>query len=145
MSFAGMLRRVTLVRIDVSDELSASIIRVTRICEIGTALAITSNRSTLRQTLQRNVGSYKSGTAKHPRRRILNIVTSGSGNSWRSTTTRIGPLMSSWRTAAARTGPQTRQKLTDCYTPLGHSGRIALRGEQREVFDRRPPLLGNRS
>jgi hypothetical protein len=38
-----MLRRVTLVRSDVSEELSASIIRVTRIGEIGTTLAVTSN------------------------------------------------------------------------------------------------------
>jgi hypothetical protein len=37
---------VDLVRIDVSEELSASIIRVTRISELGT-LAITSNRYTL--------------------------------------------------------------------------------------------------
>jgi hypothetical protein len=37
-----MLRRVALVRTDVSEELSASIIRVTRIGELGTTLAITS-------------------------------------------------------------------------------------------------------
>jgi hypothetical protein len=43
-----MLRRVALVRRDVSEELIASIIRVTRICEVGTTLAVTSNRSTLR-------------------------------------------------------------------------------------------------
>jgi hypothetical protein len=42
-----MLRRVALVRTDVSEELSASIIRVTRIGELGTALAVTSNRRTL--------------------------------------------------------------------------------------------------
>jgi hypothetical protein len=39
-----MLRRVTLVRIDVSEELSASFLRVTRIGELGTTLAVTSNR-----------------------------------------------------------------------------------------------------
>jgi hypothetical protein len=38
-----MLRRVDLVRTDVSDELSASLIRVTRIGELGTTLAVTSN------------------------------------------------------------------------------------------------------
>jgi hypothetical protein len=43
-----MLRRVALVRTDVSEELKASIIRVTIIGELGT-LAITSNRSTLRR------------------------------------------------------------------------------------------------
>jgi hypothetical protein len=34
----GMLRRVALVRTDVSEELSASVIRVTRIGELGTKL-----------------------------------------------------------------------------------------------------------
>jgi DNA-binding TFAR19-related protein (PDSD5 family) len=34
-----LLRRVALVRTDVSEELSASIIRVTRIGELGTTLA----------------------------------------------------------------------------------------------------------
>jgi hypothetical protein len=42
-----MLHRVTLVRTDVSEELSASIIRVTRIGELGTTLAVTSNRRAL--------------------------------------------------------------------------------------------------
>jgi hypothetical protein len=42
-----MLRRVALVRTEVSEELSASIIRATRIGEIGIALAVTSNRRTL--------------------------------------------------------------------------------------------------
>jgi hypothetical protein len=41
------LRRVALIRTDVSEEFSASIIRVTRIGELGTTLAITSNRRTL--------------------------------------------------------------------------------------------------
>jgi hypothetical protein len=42
MASSGMLRRVDLVRTDVSEELSASFIRVTRIGELGT-LAVTSN------------------------------------------------------------------------------------------------------
>jgi hypothetical protein len=42
-----MLRRVALVRTDVSEELSASFIRVTRTGELGTTLAVTSNRRTL--------------------------------------------------------------------------------------------------
>jgi hypothetical protein len=46
---SGMLRRVALVRTDVSEELSASFIRVTRISELGRTLAVTSNRSTLRR------------------------------------------------------------------------------------------------
>jgi hypothetical protein len=43
-----MLRRVALERTDVSKELSASCIRVTRIGELGTTLAVTSNRRELR-------------------------------------------------------------------------------------------------
>jgi hypothetical protein len=38
-----MLRRVALVRPDFSEERSASFIRVTRIVELGTTLAVTSN------------------------------------------------------------------------------------------------------
>jgi hypothetical protein len=45
-----MLRRVALVRTDVSEELSASFIRVTRIGELRT-LAVTSNRRTLRRNI----------------------------------------------------------------------------------------------
>jgi hypothetical protein len=41
---------VALVRTDVSEELSASFIRVTRIGELGTTLAVTSNRRTLRSS-----------------------------------------------------------------------------------------------
>jgi hypothetical protein len=43
-----MLRLVVLVRTDVSEELSAYFIRVTRISELGTTLVLTSNRRTLR-------------------------------------------------------------------------------------------------
>jgi hypothetical protein len=47
MASSGMLRSVALVRTDVSEELSASFIRVSRISELGTTLAVTSNRRTL--------------------------------------------------------------------------------------------------
>jgi hypothetical protein len=47
MVSSGMLRRVSLVRTDVSEEPSASFIRVTRIGELGTTLAAASNRRTL--------------------------------------------------------------------------------------------------
>jgi hypothetical protein len=42
MASSGMLRRVALVKTDVSEEVSASIIRVTRIGEVGTTLAVSS-------------------------------------------------------------------------------------------------------
>jgi hypothetical protein len=41
MVSSGMLLFVALVRTDVSEELSASFIRVTKICELGTTLAVT--------------------------------------------------------------------------------------------------------
>jgi hypothetical protein len=50
MPSSGMLRRVALVRTDVSEERSPSIIRVTRIGQIGTTLAVTSNQRTLQRT-----------------------------------------------------------------------------------------------
>jgi hypothetical protein len=49
MASSGMLRRVALVRTGVLEELSASFIGVTRIGELGTTLAVTSNRRTLRK------------------------------------------------------------------------------------------------
>jgi hypothetical protein len=53
---SGMLRRVAFVRTDVSEELSAPFIRVTRIGELGRTLAVTSAK------FFRNVGSYNSHT-----------------------------------------------------------------------------------
>jgi hypothetical protein len=44
MASSEILRRVALLRTDVSEELSASLIRVTRIDELGTTLAVTINR-----------------------------------------------------------------------------------------------------
>jgi hypothetical protein len=44
MASSWMLRHVALVRTDVSEEFSASFIRVTKIGELGTTLAVTSNR-----------------------------------------------------------------------------------------------------
>jgi hypothetical protein len=55
MVSSEMLRSVALVRTDISEELSASFIRVARIGELGTTLAVTSNRHTLR----RNTGSVR--------------------------------------------------------------------------------------
>jgi hypothetical protein len=82
MASSGMLRRVDLVRTDVSEELSASNIRMTRIGELGTMLAVTSKRHNATKKYYyivlftdschpddggakflRNVGSYKIHTA----------------------------------------------------------------------------------
>jgi hypothetical protein len=48
MASSGMLYHVALVGTDVSEELSASFIRVTRIGDLGTMLAVTSNLVFLR-------------------------------------------------------------------------------------------------
>jgi hypothetical protein len=48
MMSSGILRCVALVRADVSEELSAFFIRVTRIGELGTTLPATRNRRTPR-------------------------------------------------------------------------------------------------
>jgi hypothetical protein len=45
----GVLRQMTLLRTEVSEEISASITRVTRIGELGATLAVTNNRLTLRK------------------------------------------------------------------------------------------------
>jgi hypothetical protein len=61
MESSGMLCHVAHVRTDVSEELSASFIRVTRIDELGTALAVTSNRRTLR----RNINTVLTRATRH--------------------------------------------------------------------------------
>jgi enoyl-[acyl-carrier-protein] reductase (NADH) len=53
MASSGMLRRVAFVRAHVSEELSASFIRATRIGELGATLAVTNNRRTLRRNVRR--------------------------------------------------------------------------------------------
>jgi hypothetical protein len=64
MASSGRLQRVAIVRNDVSEELIASI-KVTRIGELGTTLAVTSNRHPDEGGTKflRNVGSHKSHTA----------------------------------------------------------------------------------
>jgi hypothetical protein len=51
MVSSEMLRRVDLVRTDVSEERIASFFRVTRISELGTTVAVTSNRCKLRRII----------------------------------------------------------------------------------------------
>jgi hypothetical protein len=72
MACSVMLRRVALVRTDVSEEFSASIISVTRIGELGTTLAVTGNRA-----------SYKSHGAtskKTPFFIVISVKTSNLNN-----------------------------------------------------------------
>jgi hypothetical protein len=81
MASSGMLRRAALVRTDISEELRASFIRVTRIGGPGTTLSVTSNRRTLLRSegsakFLRNVGSYKSHTAYIPEDAILRFAIS---------------------------------------------------------------------
>jgi hypothetical protein len=52
----GMLRRVAVVKTDVSEEVSASFIRVTRLGELETTLAVISNRRILRRNTKLCVG-----------------------------------------------------------------------------------------
>jgi hypothetical protein len=40
MAFSGVFRRMVLVKIDVLEELGASIIKVTRVGELGTTLTV---------------------------------------------------------------------------------------------------------
>jgi hypothetical protein len=60
MVSSGMIHRVALVRTDVSEELSTSFIRVTR---IGVVPSSPCNPDEGGAKLLRNVGSYKSHTA----------------------------------------------------------------------------------
>jgi hypothetical protein len=77
MPSSGMLRRIALLRTDVSVAYIIYIIRVTRIGELGTMLPLATNRRTLRRNAKfsdschpddgdakflRFVGSYKSHT-----------------------------------------------------------------------------------
>jgi hypothetical protein len=44
MASSRMLRNVVVTKTEVSKEFSASFIMVTRICEVGTTITVTSNR-----------------------------------------------------------------------------------------------------
>jgi hypothetical protein len=57
MATSRMLRRVAVVRTDVSEERSASIVILTRICVLGTTLAITGD-AILHSHRRENLKSY---------------------------------------------------------------------------------------
>jgi hypothetical protein len=65
MASSGMLRCVALVGADVSEERSASIIWVTRIGELGTKLAVTSDRRTLWRNESSKSGCQSKSVRSH--------------------------------------------------------------------------------
>jgi hypothetical protein len=78
MTCSGMLRRVALVRTDVSEEHSASFIRVTRIGELGTTLAVTNNRRTQRRNNILYIELYCSTTISSQRALLVTADVSSS-------------------------------------------------------------------
>jgi hypothetical protein len=64
-----MLCHVVLVRTDVSEERFASVIRMTKIREVGTTLAVTSNRSTLRRNAMEAIRSSETSVLTRATRR----------------------------------------------------------------------------
>jgi hypothetical protein len=65
MLSSGMLRRVALVRTDVLEEPGASFIKVTKIGELVTTQAATSNRRTLRRNTQPDEGGATRATRRN--------------------------------------------------------------------------------
>jgi hypothetical protein len=73
MPSSGMLRHVALVRTVVSEERTASIVKAKRISELGTTLAVTSNRNALQ------------GITNYTRKEAIDRVTGerdGGGGGW---------------------------------------------------------------
>jgi hypothetical protein len=77
MASSGMLRYVALVRTDFSEELSVSIIRVTRIGELGTTLS-SSETSVLTTATQRNIPE-DSILHSYSRRNLKSYISSAVG------------------------------------------------------------------
>jgi hypothetical protein len=73
---SGMLRRADLVRADVLEELSASFIMVTRIGEVGTTLAVTSNRRMLLSSGQKSVQDWGNITSQNICKYLLDYMAS---------------------------------------------------------------------
>jgi hypothetical protein len=72
MASSGMLRRMVLVRTDVWEEPSAFFIRVTRIGELETTLAVTSNRRSLRRLLL-NIGLVMALNTQETRKMVCSM------------------------------------------------------------------------
>jgi hypothetical protein len=75
MPYSEILRRVALVETDVSEECIVSIIRVTVVGELGTTLAVTTNRnkSDLTRAKQSNIpedGIFRGHTFFHDMRQF---------------------------------------------------------------------------
>jgi hypothetical protein len=101
-----MLRRVALVRPDVSEEPSASFIRVTRNGELGTTLAATSKRRKLRRRAARR--NIPEDTILHSHRREnLKSYTTSSDNGQKEigdhVTSRIATAMSNMQVRFSET------------------------------------------
>jgi hypothetical protein len=114
-----MLRRVALVRTDVSEERSVSIISATEMGEPGTTLAVTSNRRTLRRNRCSQIARYLPpwwcGRNVPPKRRFLrepqgvnfpanDILHSHSRENLKSNSVAFSPQANytDWGTAACR-------------------------------------------
>jgi hypothetical protein len=75
MASPGILHHVALVRDDVSEELSASFIRVTRISELGTTLAVTIDRRSVHRNVYYNLKfkSFKTNFVHYSRSEVFNL------------------------------------------------------------------------
>jgi hypothetical protein len=112
-----MLRRVAVVRTDVSEELNASIIRVTRIGEVGTTLAVTSSRSTLLCLSARAI-SFGSSYPDHVRPRSYpGLARFGCHGSFQQVDPALGhgPMAGSARPVDPARGVLTADHLKACY------------------------------
>jgi hypothetical protein len=68
MAYSGILRRIALVTTDVSEELSASIIMVTRIDELGTSVLIKATRRNIPEDGFLHFSAYPALQHRQPNR-----------------------------------------------------------------------------
>jgi hypothetical protein len=74
MVSSGLLRRVALLRTDVSEEAGASFIRVAKIGELGTTQAATINRRRLRRNTTRRNNSEDTILHSHRRENLKSYI-----------------------------------------------------------------------